>query len=472
MDPLWDELSFKRPEDDLLNYFTDKSIDNLFNEALSNLQDLDVPLGFASIAQPTHLGHSKKPSGTAIFGFADHTRQLSIGRPAPVIADNPGLVSPSQLSRRLPVLNDELDFNFSQPVEEAKPFHILEEDEESKPDLIVLGANPRLYRFPNLPPTSSPTPASTLRKLPEYYAVPPKYQYPENLDDLLDDPRQQQQPQSQYVPIPVVEPKVDLTNLVYLPPPSSYSTYESLEPHLPLPYSLPIRGGRTMYDPQFFSDTAEISSVPSSLPYKNNEILVHGDDTVVLTPFRSPMTPQKNRIQLEWSPIISPNARAASDVRRAIQELSPKRIIKKTSLLPPGELDHYWIGPDENKIFTCTFKDCGKKFTRRYNVRSHIQTHLSDRPFACAYCPKLFVRQHDLNRHVKAHTLLKNCRCSCGKVFTRVQGYKKHLATGRCQPMAGTTGEGVTKPKREIKDDMLDTATSSRLAEDLEEEFL
>ena len=64
---------------------------------------------------------------------------------------------------------------------------------------------------------------------------------------------------------------------------------------------------------------------------------------------------------------------------------------QKTSLLPPGELDNYWTGPDEDKIYTCTYKNCGKKFTRRYNVRSHIQTHLSDRPFGCQFCPKRFV---------------------------------------------------------------------------------
>lgn len=199
------------------------------------------------------------------------------------------------------------------------------------------------------------------------------------------------------------------------------------------------------------------------------------NETVVqLTPLKSsapPITPSKNRITLEWSPIISPNAKASSDVRRAIQELSPKRTIKKTSLLPPGELDRYWEGPDENKIFTCTYKGCGKKFTRRYNVRSHIQTHLSDRPFSCSYCPKAFVRQHDLNRHIKSHTVSKHCRCRCGREFTRIEGYKRHLAKGICPKGPDSETSGVRKPspvKQYRTDNVLDGLKSNQLSEELE----
>ena len=73
-----------------------------------------------------------------------------------------------------------------------------------------------------------------------------------------------------------------------------------------------------------------------------------------------------------------------------------------------------------------------EKFTRRYNVRSHIQTHLSDRPFGCQFCPKRFVRQHDLNRHVKGHIEARYSKCPCGKEFARLDALRKHQDRNIC----------------------------------------
>lgn len=296
---------------------------------------------------------------------------------------------------------------------------------------------------------------------------------------------------------------------VYMPPPTtSLLSHDSPEPHSPLPqaYSSPINPNRStmttltpgtkqnFYNPQFFSDEPDDyydthPTILDSSPVRSNSIQlspirqikhmteVNADETVTdvnetilqLTPLRTqpPMTPSRKQIKLEWSPIISPNGKDTGDLKKAIQELSPKRMVKKTSLLPPGELDRYWEGPDANKIFTCTYENCGKKFTRRYNVRSHIQTHLSDRPFTCTYCPKSFVRQHDLNRHVKSHMVSKYCRCRCGKEFTRVEGYKKHLANGVCKVVDGTGGVTKNGAHRIKGETVLDGLTSNRLNEDL-----
>lgn len=584
MDPYtaWDDLVPNRsrppPDDDFSQYFSEyKNIDNLFNETLTTLQDLDVPSGFPPATAPpmaaSPFRHAKKPSGTAIFGFAEHTRELSLGghdmyKKQP--QDNLRLILPAQLARAqnyaASISHDQLDFNFSQPLEECKPIHLDENDElPKKDDLIVTNSNPKSYKFP---------PDGPRQNLDEFLAAPiapirhphPKqqHQYPEEIDELLGEKKR-------YVAIPVQEPYVDdkkygvspqmvmrstgmsanmnssmganmaqnlganmaqnmspniaqgmaptasvgsnvnvsqmpphamprdLNMNVFLPPPLLTSLHDSPEPRSPLPqvYSLPIRHRqventqnyekRNFYNPQFFSDDADLyyadaqdyrspSHEPAllhSLPVKYNDS--YNDDTtdvnetiLQLTPLKSqaPITPLKNKITLEWSPIISPNAKANSDVRRAIQELSPRRVIKKTSLLPPGELDRYWEGPDENKVFTCTYKNCGKKFTRRYNVRSHIQTHLSDRPFTCTYCPKSFVRQHDLNRHVKSHLVLKHCRCKCGKEFTRVEGYKKHLQNGICSRV--TEDGGVMKPQLKNKSEtVLDGLTSNRLNDEL-----
>lgn len=227
-----------------------------------------------------------------------------------------------------------------------------------------------------------------------------------------------------------------------------------------------------------FIDSQAINSSPiryDASPTRN--INMTYDDTVdanatitQITPLKNqlPITPARNNIKLEWSPIISPNAKASRDVKKHIQQSSPRRKVKKTSLLPPGELDQYWEGPDEDKVFTCTYKGCGKKFTRRYNVRSHIQTHLSDRPFACSYCPKKFVRQHDLNRHVKGHLEARYCKCPCGKEFARLDAMKKHRERNICiGGVSSTTNNCITKPPRRSKNSIIDEITSDKINEEL-----
>lgn len=618
MDPYtsWDDIVHTqraRPpqEDDFSQYFSEyKNIDNLLSEALTTLQDLDVPLGYPVTSAPQNISspfrHAKKPSGTAIFGFLDHNRELSLNgldsRMLRPTQESVRSVSPSQLARRqaYPISNDQLDFNFSQPLEECKPI-ILDEADELEPkrneDLIVTNSNPKSYKFP--PDSLSPL-GSLSHNFDEFLTNPiptirhPKQtqEYPEDIDAILADTKTKK-----YVPIPVQDPGMkyqgmkpainmnrplaavnpasmtqpppgnramdsintpvhslntpmnmntmtsamsppvnsaaisphmmmkhlspiqllplrdantvarDTTGVhadplnismnVYLPPPSTTLPADPPEPHSPLPqaYSSPLRKTtatpsssvyqkRNFYNPQYFSDEAELyyedpyqSSPLKSSPVKsyndsyNNDTVTDANETILqLTPLKKqpPMTPQKKNITLEWSPIISPGEKANHNVRQAIQELSPKRVVKKTSLLPPGELDRYWEGPDENKVFTCTYKNCGKKFTRRYNVRSHIQTHLSDRPFTCSYCPKSFVRQHDLNRHVKSHMVSKHCKCKCGKEFTRVEGYRKHLSLGIC-PKATESEGGVLKPgyRRHMGETILDGLTSNRLNDEL-----
>ncbi|KAI5958852.1 SWI5 [Candida theae] len=144
---------------------------------------------------------------------------------------------------------------------------------------------------------------------------------------------------------------------------------------------------------------------------------------------------------LEWSPLISPNSKIP--LKKQLKDTSPRNRIKKTTLLPPGEIDNYWVGPNKDKNFICTYKNCGKVFTRRYNVRSHVQTHLSDRPFGCEFCGKRFVRQHDLNRHLKGHGQSKMYKCPCGKDFTREDAMKKHQERNIC--VGGVNGM-VNKP--------------------------
>ncbi|KAL8653328.1 MAG: hypothetical protein Q9226_003891 [Calogaya cf. arnoldii] len=57
------------------------------------------------------------------------------------------------------------------------------------------------------------------------------------------------------------------------------------------------------------------------------------------------------------------------------------------------------VPPD---TFQCAI--CPQRFTRAYNLRSHLRTHTDERPFVCTVCGKAFARQHDRKRHEGLHS--------------------------------------------------------------------
>jgi len=123
-----------------------------------------------------------------------------------------------------------------------------------------------------------------------------------------------------------------------------------------------------------------------------------------------------------------------------------------------------------NNTFTCLFDGCGKKgFQRRENVRSHVQTHLGDRPFKCNHCGKTFVRPHDLKRHAKIHSGVKPYQCPCGQEFVRQDALTRHRQRGSCCgafpdaiPRTPARRGRPRKNKRPDMEDRLDKAQRMR----------
>ncbi|KAF9907213.1 hypothetical protein EC991_011203 [Linnemannia zychae] len=77
--------------------------------------------------------------------------------------------------------------------------------------------------------------------------------------------------------------------------------------------------------------------------------------------------------------------------------------------------------------FSCDVPDCGKVFSRAYNLTSHMKTHSAERPFLCGSCPLAFARRHDRERHVRLHTGEKPYSCqNCGGGFMRNDALHRH----------------------------------------------
>jgi len=86
---------------------------------------------------------------------------------------------------------------------------------------------------------------------------------------------------------------------------------------------------------------------------------------------------------------------------------------------------------DPRGMYRCTFPSCGKYFTRRYNLQSHLKTHDGLKPYSCNVekCTAEFSRKYDLRRHIQSlHSEDRPHTCSfCSLSFARSDALKRHL---------------------------------------------
>jgi regulatory protein SWI5 len=128
-------------------------------------------------------------------------------------------------------------------------------------------------------------------------------------------------------------------------------------------------------------------------------------------------------------PALSPRRMSISDLNL---EPGIKASIEETNV-SIDDIAQFIEGPEpsDNK-WVCRYEDCNKRFGRKENIKSHVQTHLGDRQFKCDHCNKCFVRGHDLKRHAKIHTGTKPYPCLCGNSFARHDALTRHRQRGMC----------------------------------------
>lgn len=75
--------------------------------------------------------------------------------------------------------------------------------------------------------------------------------------------------------------------------------------------------------------------------------------------------------------------------------------------------------------FKC--QHCSKVFKKRYNLKSHLNSHMNERPHVCKICDQQFARSADHKRHLRTHTGENKSTCrGCGKSFARADTLEKH----------------------------------------------
>eukprot|EP01083_Nonionella_stella_P095943 269492_1 len=78
-----------------------------------------------------------------------------------------------------------------------------------------------------------------------------------------------------------------------------------------------------------------------------------------------------------------------------------------------------------NNRFNCLI--CGKHFTLKHHLTSHMRVHQQEKPFQCKYCDKSFKWKHNLKTHLKMHARQKPFQCGyCCKRFTHKKRVIRH----------------------------------------------
>lgn len=463
-DPFYDPLSSEcfnldikpvpQPDEDFDPYYESALNENLLYDQINSLSDFDTlqqssrdpvyasllendddfrsleALAISQANQPQPKRHSRNPSGSAIFGFAGsmHNKQLSI----------PGLNPMPLSSLKRPQLSTYRDPSPYQDVTTPKK-QILHRDE----DFVVTGKTPHSYKFPASPPPQS---TATVNNFSAEYLMNLRRFAKENVpvteanfNDFLSNKKPQFFDPSADLSQPVLHKPYTpqsfpfVNEPVHQPPPEQINYYHPGQPlNPPVEHSgrmpeLSRSYSHSSTHSDSSSDNAVIASSPKQARVVHESAKKNNDDSIIWTPV-----------------LVSKKDKAIEDIIRS-QTQSPTRkgsTLKTT--LPRGFIDQYFVGPNDEKRFTCVFDNCGKTFGRISNVRTHIQTHLCDRPFACHECGKSFVRQHDLRRHQKNHQEF-SFQCPCGKKFSRQDALKRHRIRQIC--VGGMVDDrGISKP--------------------------
>ncbi|KAI8359316.1 hypothetical protein B0O80DRAFT_228747 [Mortierella sp. GBAus27b] len=145
-------------------------------------------------------------------------------------------------------------------------------------------------------------------------------------------------------------------------------------------------GEESEQDPSYVPSSRARSHTTGGIHGPKSQTKARSKSMVISTgaPYGSPYIKEES---------LSPKTPARHDRRRS------------GSYTAGGHSHHHQLLDPENvpaikDIHVCPV--CQRRFTRPFNLRSHLMTHTTARPFPCDECHWKFTRQHDLLRHKRA----------------------------------------------------------------------
>lgn len=180
-----------------------------------------------------------------------------------------------------------------------------------------------------------------------------------------------------------------------------------------------------------FSQVCFVPTLCSAFKVLTATLQIPRQDKVLSTGINYPGT------MIYLPPKSSTGNSATDNTLRRPTSANPNKVIALRLAEPVAGMEEEY-GPKRFRRHPATVQCdlCPKRFTRAYNLRSHLRTH-TDEPFVCTVCGKAFARQYDRKRHEGLHSgedqfvckgdLKYSGQWGCGERFARVDALGRHF---------------------------------------------